>query len=190
MKNKEFNLKQILGKDLNRFWEIQAKTEGVNTIGFKRKLKLILNRPVLMKLIIFRYAQASVFNKWFPLFGIPIRLLNFMTSIILGIQIPISTRIGGGLYLCHWGSIVVSKKAVIGENVVLFHDVTIGHEKGKCPVIGNNVFIAPGAKIFGGITIGDNCRIGANAVVNKSFPANCTIAGIPAKIVKQDNESE
>ncbi|MBD3288386.1 serine acetyltransferase [candidate division KSB1 bacterium] len=185
MQENRFRLKDILKKDLNRFWDMQAKTEGINTIGIVRKLKLILKRPVLMKLIIFRCAQASVFNKWFPLLGIPVRMLNYMTSIILGIQIPVTTRIGGGLYLCHWGTIVVSKKAVLGENVVLFHDVTIGHEKGKCPVIGNNVYIAPGAKIFGEITIGDNCKIGANAVVNKSFPADCTIAGIPAKIVKR-----
>ena len=60
-----------------------------------------------------------------------------------------------------------------------------GENNKGAPVIGNNVYISPGAKLFGGIMIGDNVIIGANAVVNKSFPSNVVIAGCPAKIVKQ-----
>jgi len=63
--------------------------------------------------------------------------------------------------------------------------VNIGVFNGKCPTIGNNVYIGPGVKIFGGIAIGDNVTIGANAVVNKDIPSNVTVAGVPAKIISE-----
>ncbi|WP_285768128.1 DapH/DapD/GlmU-related protein [Peribacillus sp. SI8-4] len=90
---------------------------------------------------------------------------------------------GPGLCLAHWGSIVVHKSTEVGENCKIHSAVNIGIKKGKCPVIGNNVYIGPGAKLFGGITIGDNVKIGANAVVNKDVPSNVTVVGIPARVV-------
>jgi len=89
-----------------------------------------------------------------------------------------------GLYIPHWGTIVVHEKARIGKNCTINAGVNIGNNEGRpddVPTIGDNCFIGPGAKIFGRIVLGDNVRIGANAVVNRSFPeGNCTLVGIPA----------
>src|SRR5690606_13272239 len=74
----------------------------------------------------------------------------------------------------------------IGENFYINHLVTIGEEKGKKPVIGNNVSIYTGAIIIGDISIGNNCVIGAGSVVTKSIPDNCVVVGNPAKIIKQN----
>lgn len=99
--------------------------------------------------------------------------------------IPINV-FGKGLAIVHTGTIVVTGRAKIGDYCRLHVCVNIGgayaHGKSGAPVIGNNCYIAPGAKIFGPIVLGDNVAIGANAVVNSSFEeGNCTIAGIPAK---------
>ena len=102
----------------------------------------------------------------------------------LGFLIPINV-FGPGLSIAHRGTIVVSDAARIGANCRLHVCVNIGTKAGytgAAPQIGANCYIAPGAKIFGPITIGDNVVIGANAVVNKSFPkGNLTIGGIPAR---------
>lgn len=91
---------------------------------------------------------------------------------------------GPGLFIGHYGTLVVNKHARIGKNCRTHVCVNIGGDRTGVPVIGDNVFIGPGAKIFGGVTIGNNVSIGANAVVNKSFPDNVVIAGVPAKIVR------
>lgn len=105
-------------------------------------------------------------------------------SIKYGFMIPINT-FGKGLSIAHIGPIVVNGDAKIGENCRIHVDVNIGTQAGfggLAPTIGNNVYIGPGAKLFGKIIIGDNIAIGANSVVNKSFlEEGITIAGIPAK---------
>ena len=99
-----------------------------------------------------------------------------------------------GLAIVHVGTIVVSGDAKIGKNCRIHVCTNIGNSPAKgidgAQVIGDNVYIGPGAKIFGGIIIGNNTVIGANSVVNKSFKdGNCTIAGIPAKKIS-DNTSK
>jgi serine O-acetyltransferase len=103
----------------------------------------------------------------------------------LGFSIPCNV-FGPGLSIPHVGTIVVNSKAKIGANCRIHVCVNIGAAKDedKAPQIGDNVYIGPGAKIFGNINIGHNVSIGANAVVNKSFPeGDCTLVGIPAKKV-------
>lgn len=87
----------------------------------------------------------------------------------------------------HFGLIVVNPKARIGEWCDIHQGVNIGQniEADSVPTIGNNVWIGPGVKIFGKIMIGDNVMIGANSVVNSSFPSNIRIAGIPAKKISE-----
>ena len=105
-----------------------------------------------------------------------------------GIEIHPGAKIGKGLFIDHGTGVVIGETAIIGDNVTMFHGVTLGgtgKEKGKRhPTIGNNVFIGSGAKLLGNINIGDNVKIGANAVVLKDVPSNATVVGIPAKIVK------
>jgi len=90
---------------------------------------------------------------------------------------------GPGLSIAHFGSVVTNANTIIGKNCRIHSGTNIGEGGGKTPIIGDNVYIGPGAKIFGGITIGDNVAIGANAVVNKDVPSNVTVGGIPAKII-------
>lgn len=105
-------------------------------------------------------------------------------SIKYGYSIPINV-FGPGLSLPHRGNIIINPNTQIGENCRIHVGVNIGAHKGKAPKIGNNVYIGPGAKIFGDIYIADNISIGTNATVNKTFvETNVILAGTPAKIVK------
>lgn len=114
----------------------------------------------------------------------------FIARIFTNSEINAKASIGKDVVFCHGANgIIISPKATIGDNVTIFHQVTIGQNSGSnktwgAPKIGNNVLIGAGAKIIGPITIGDNVKIGANAVVTKDIPANCIVAGIPAKILK------
>ena len=105
-----------------------------------------------------------------------------------GIEIHPGAKIGKRLFIDHGTGVVIGETAIIGNDVTLFHGVTLGgtgKEKGKRhPTIGNNVFIGSGAKVLGNIIIGDNVKIGANAVILKNVPSNVTIVGVPGKIVK------
>lgn len=106
-----------------------------------------------------------------------------------GIEIHPGASIGRYLFIDHGNGVVIGETAIIGNNVTIFHGVTLGgtgKEKGKRhPTIGNNVFIGSGAKILGNITIGDNVKIGANAVILNDIEKNTTVVGIPGKIVKR-----
>jgi serine O-acetyltransferase len=110
----------------------------------------------------------------------PIYLMLFRrVRIKWGIEIPRSAEIGPGLFIGHFGGVVVASEARIGSNVDISHQVTIGisgqGEKRGCPIVGDNVYIAPGAKLFGKIRIGNNVKIGANAVVYKDVPDNAVV---------------
>jgi len=104
-----------------------------------------------------------------------------------GISIPLEVEIGGGFYIGHFGGIVINEHVTIGENCSLYQGVTIGrHNRGDrkgCPRIGNRVYLAPGCKVFGGIAIGDNAAVGANAVVTHDVPANAVVVGVSARII-------
>ena len=102
-----------------------------------------------------------------------------------GITIPKNTC-GKGLTLYHFGSIVLNGNVKIGDNCCIMNNVNIGATGGsnKCPKIGNDVYIGPGAVIYGDIEIADGCYIGANAVVNKSFmEKKSIIVGVPARVI-------
>lgn len=104
-----------------------------------------------------------------------------------GIAIHESTKIGPGLFIGHFGGIVVHAEAVIGRNCNLSHDVTLamtnrGPRKGS-PQLGDNVYVGPGAKILGKIRIGNNVAVGANCVVTKDVPDNAVVVGIPGRVI-------
>jgi serine O-acetyltransferase len=115
-----------------------------------------------------------------------LKILFRFVSIFLGFTIPKNTC-GPGLAINHWGTIVISPEARIGRNARINVCVNIGLKDGLAPTIGDDVYIGPGAKLFGGIHIGNNVKIGANAVVNKSFPDNVTVVGVPARITRDSN---
>ena len=99
----------------------------------------------------------------------------------LGFTIP-KNVFGPGLCIVHYGTIVVSPSAQVGRNCRIHPSTSIGDYNGA-PSLGDNVYIGPGAKLFGNITLGDNVAVGANAVVNGSFHGNVTLAGSPARVV-------
>lgn len=106
-----------------------------------------------------------------------------------GIEIHPGASIGKNLFIDHGTGVVIGETAIIGDNVTMFHGVTLGgtgneKDKKRHPTIGNNVFIGSGAKILGNITIGNNVKIGANAVVLKDVEDDRTVVGIPGYVVK------
>jgi serine O-acetyltransferase len=105
----------------------------------------------------------------------------------LGISIPPSTKIGSGFYIGHFGGIVVNSKSIIGKNCNISHGVTLGKaNRGKnkgYPMLGDNIYIGPGAKIVGSVKIGNNVAIGANCVVTKNISDNSVVVGIPGKVI-------
>ncbi|WP_421850593.1 serine acetyltransferase [Novosphingobium sp.] len=106
--------------------------------------------------------------------------LHRRKSIRLGYTIPLHT-FGPGLSIAHWGTIVVNGDARIGGNCRIHQGVTIGSSGGKSPIIGDNCFIGANASIIGGVKLGNNVRIGANSLVNRSFPDGAVLVGIPAR---------
>lgn len=110
-----------------------------------------------------------------------------------GIAISYKAKIGPGLYIGHHGGIVTNEKMIIGKNCNLSHGVTIGvsrrGERQGVPVIGDNVYIGPGAKLFGEITVGDNVAVGANCVVTHDVPENGVVVGIPGKVISFDGSA-
>ena len=133
-------------------------------------------------------------SRWLYLHHIPL-LPKFITLIIFLIynsKVPYQAQIGKGTKLGYGGiGVVIHSKSIIGKNCSINQQVTIGGGNSKyegVPIIGDNVYIAKGAIVYGGITIGNNVTIGANAVVNKPVPDNAIVAGIPAKILRyKDN---
>jgi len=108
-----------------------------------------------------------------------------------GIEIHPGAQIGKGLFIDHGNGVIIGETTVIGDNVTLYQGVTLGgtgKEQGKRhPTIGNNVMISAGAKVLGSFTVGENSKIGAGSVVLSEVPPNCTVVGVPGRVVKRDN---
>ncbi len=116
------------------------------------------------------------------------RAISQIARWLTGIEIHPSAKIGERFFIDHGMGVVIGETAEVGDHVTLFQGVTLGgtgKERGKRhPTLGNHVVVGAGAKILGGITIGDNVKIGANSVVLKSVPPNSTVIGVPARIIK------
>ncbi len=115
-------------------------------------------------------------------------------AVRFGLQIGHTAQIGPGLFIGHYGGIVINGRTRMGRNCNLSQGVTIGtaQQAGKKdpPSFGDNVYIGPGAKIFGAITIGNNVAIGANAVVTKDLPDNAVAVGVPARIISTNGSAD
>ena len=115
------------------------------------------------------------------------RLASHIGRALTGVEIHPGAMIGKAFFIDHGMGIVIGETAEIGDNVTLYHGVTLGGttwQKGKRhPTIGNNVVIGAGAKVLGPVKIGDNTRIGANSVVISEIPSNSVVVGIPGKVV-------
>lgn len=110
-----------------------------------------------------------------------------------GIEIHPGAQIGKGLFIDHGSGVIIGETTIIGDNCTLYQGVTLGgtgKEQGKRhPTLGNNVMVSAGAKVLGSFTVGDNCKIGAGSVVLEEVPPNCTVVGIPGRIVKRNKQT-
>lgn len=115
------------------------------------------------------------------------RIISQIARFITGIEIHPGAKIGKGFFIDHGMGIVIGETTIIGDNVTLYQGVTLGgtgKEKGKRhPTLGNNIVVGAGAKILGNITIGDEVRIGAGSVVINNVDHDCTVVGIPGRVV-------
>ena len=120
------------------------------------------------------------------------RVISQISKFYTGIEIHPGAQIGKKLFIDHGMGVVIGETSIIGDNVTIYQGVTLGgtgKERGKRhPTIGNNVVISAGAKVLGSITIGNNVIIGAGSVVIKPVPDNCTVVGVPGRIVKVKGE--
>ena len=149
-------------------------------------LEVLFCYPGLQALLFHRFCHGLY------ALGIPFipRVISQFSRFLTGIEIHPSAIIGKGFFIDHGMGVVVGETAEIGEYVTLFQGVTLGgtgKERGKRhPTLGNHVVVGAGAKILGGIRIGDNVKVGANSVVLKSVPANSTVIGVPARVIKME----
>lgn len=136
-----------------------------------------------------RLVQFSYGRKWL----IVVRLYAYLRLQMIRnktcMQISPKIKIGKGFYVGHWGSIVINARE-IGENVNIIQTCTIGvayrGERGGTPIIGNNVYIGAGARIFGGIRVGNNVAIGVNTVLTKDVEDNSVVVGAPARVISKN----
>ena len=151
----------------------------------RNKFEIILTYPGLHALWAHRVANWL----WVHNAKLVGRVLSQLARFFTGIEIHPGARIGSGFFIDHGMGVVIGETAEVGDNVTLYHGVTLGGtslEKGKRhPTLGDRVVVGAGAKILGAITIGDDSRIGANAVVVKSVPPNSVVIGVPGQIVRR-----
>lgn len=138
-----------------------------------------------MNAIVFYRMAHWLYKRHIPILP---EILRYVIFFLFNSAIPYSAEIGRESKFAYGGiGVVVHKQAKIGRRVLIGQGVTIGRklDPNGVPVIGDNVYISTGAKILGGITIGNNVIIGANAVVIKDVPDNCIVAGVPAKVIRE-----
>lgn len=121
------------------------------------------------------------------------RLFSQISRFFTGIEIHPGARIGKGFFIDHGMGVVIGETTEIGDNCVLFHNVTLGgtgkHKGKRHPTIGTNVMIGTGAILLGPIKVGDNVKIGANTfILMRNVPDNTTVAGTPGRIVKMNGD--
>jgi len=178
--------------DLDRYLILIPRKTALHT------LRLVAYSPGLWVTFFYRIGhrltRLAAAHRVFRLISVPYSYLYFLLGLAVGIEIPLDTEIGPGFYIGHWGGIIVHSKTVVGCNCNISHGVTIGEggrgEGRGVPSIGDRVYIGPGAKLFGDITVGNDVAIGANAVVNKSVPAGAVVGGIPAEILSMKGSAD
>jgi serine O-acetyltransferase len=135
-----------------------------------------------MSMVLYRLMQGSRHMGAAPLE----MFFNKLNSALGNCVIGRGAEFGPGFVIFHSSGIVINGKVRAGEHVHLHHEVTIGDDlEGGVPVLGSNIHVGAGAKVIGGVAIGDGARIGANAVVVHDVDANTTVVGIPAKVVRR-----
>jgi len=174
--------KAVIGQDIERWLECTDQSQQLDCPKWKSLIRILHKYPAFRNLFYCRIGDRQrPWNK----FLLELAKLLYKPIESLVIYAP---SIGPGLFIQHgFSTIVFANK--IGGNCWINQQVTVGYSnRTDCPTIGNNVRIYSGAKVIGNVTIGDNSIVGANAVVIKNVPPNCTVVGVPAYIVKQNGK--
>ena len=151
----------------------------------KRLLQWSPSRSLLASIRAYQRHEASS-TPWAGLMRRLCVLRHRFWSVVTASDIPLNSRIGGGLLMIHTNGIVLHPRASIGPNCLIFQQVTIGTADGEgVPTLGAHVEVGAGARILGPVAIGDHARIGANAVVLCDVPAGATAVGVPARITSR-----
>jgi serine O-acetyltransferase len=175
-------LKSLLYADLERQLELSGRH------GVKASLSQILCRlfhPRFLPIVLYRCSRAALLNGFSPL----AHVLSYLNQIMFGIEISPRCAIGPGIFFPHTSGTVIGASK-IGKGAIVFQGVTLGarqidmnYDLSLRPELGDYVVVGAGAKVLGGISLGDNVKVGANSVLLRSVPANATVAGIPAREV-------
>ncbi len=156
----------------------------------KTGFELFFTSPGLHAIWIYRISH--ILWKWKR--RILSRMLSNYAKFFSGIEIHPGAKIGRRLVIDHGSGVVIGETAEIGDDVLMYHGVTLGGKTldpvKRHPTIGNRVILGAGAKLIGNITIGDDCRVGANAVVTKDMPAGSTAVGANARLVKNQGPED
>jgi serine O-acetyltransferase len=162
--------------------DIQAVFD--NDPAARSRFEVVLTYSGLHAIWLHRIAHALFRRRMFS----AARFISQVGRFLTGIEIHPGAQIGKRLFIDHGMGLVIGETCEIGDDVVLYQGVTLGgtgKEKGKRhPTIGNNVVVSTGAKVLGSFKVGDNSRIGANAVVLKEVPPDSTVVGIPGRVVR------
>jgi serine O-acetyltransferase len=179
------SLKHLLFADLARQYSIAGFTDKrPSTFGV---LKVAFT-PRFMPVVIFRLSHWFYQHKLSPI----AKLLSLVNFVLFGLEIAVKCEIGAGLYFPHTQGTVVGANR-IGINATIYHNVTLGarevdlnYAESSRPTVGDNVIIGAGAKVLGGVYLGNHSRVGANAVVVEHVEEGATVVGIPARVIKRD----
>ncbi|MEG4408558.1 serine O-acetyltransferase [Microcoleus sp. MON2_D5] len=173
---------------LNMFSDLQIIYE--RDPAARNWLEVLFCYPGLQALFLHRIAH------WLYFAGLPFvpRLISQLSRFLTGIEIHPGAKIGRGVFIDHGMGVVIGETAIVGDYAVIYQGATIGgtgKEIGKRhPTLGENVVVGAGAKVLGNIQIGNNVRIGAGSVVLRDVPSDCTVVGIPGRIISRKKQVE
>ena len=159
----------------------------------KSKLSILVTYPGVKALFFHRIANFFCIAK----FDLLAKMISQLSRFFTGIEIHPKAKIGKNFFVDHGMSVVIGETSEIGDNVTIYHAVTLGgispsiksdeqRNNKRHPTLKNNVVVGSGAQVLGPVIVGENAKIGANAVVTKDVPTNAVMVGIPAKNVNKD----
>ena len=195
-------LSEVFGGAAKRSERIGKEEFGMGIISYVREeIKVVRERDPAIKsnMEVFLYPSFKVILRYRLAHKLFLKKHYFWARWIsqkaarkTGIEIHPGATIGKGLFIDHGSGVIIGETAIVGDNVTLYQGVTLGgtgKEQGKRhPTLQDNVMVSAGAKIIGSFTIGENSKIGAGSVVLEEVPPNCTVVGVPGRIVKMDNK--
>jgi serine O-acetyltransferase len=182
-------------RDIERYMQLDSRN---GTPTFLEKLRILIDSPGLQAVLVYRFGAWVQRSFQFPLIRYPLKLIYYILQkfciICWGIHIDAGARLGEGLYIGHFGGVIIGP-VHMGKDCNIAHNVTIGHRANdgtNVPQIGNRVWIGTGSLVFGNIHIGDGVSIGPLTVVARNLPANVLVMGNPMRLLRKnyDNSSE